>query len=171
MFALSVLKFTQDHQLSTHKTRWANLYYIYCFLKISFKCTLMSSSHLCRCIAVEKTLGEAISCLDGEEADTEVIDWSSWNWSWPTLIKVKKIAMKAAILFWCGPSFLLIKSLIFQVQAAKARMVEVCDNITTLKKRKWLSLDQGLCESEVKRLRFSVKMLLNWRQWNSTLKI
>jgi len=66
MFALSVLKFTQDHQLSTHKTR---------------------------CIAVEKTLGEAISCLDGEEADTEV-------------------------------------------QAAKARMVEVCDNITTLKKRK-----------------------------------
>ena len=40
------------------------------------------------------------------------------------------------------------------MQAAKARMVEVCDNITTLKKRKWLSLDQGFCESEVKRLNF-----------------
>jgi len=44
LFALSVLQFSEDHQLASHKTR---------------------------CIALEKTLSEAVSCLEGEEGDLE----------------------------------------------------------------------------------------------------
>jgi len=44
LFALSVLQFSEDHHLVSHKAR---------------------------CIALEKTLVEAISCLEGEEGDVE----------------------------------------------------------------------------------------------------